>query len=140
MLIDDLKKQNLLALKEKDTSKRAILSVVINKYMILATAKDNKNDLNDLDLIKIILKTLKELEEEKKGYESVGNDLKVEDISHQIDVLKVYTPTMLEKEEIINIINGLENKTVPFVMNYFKTNYLGKVELSLVSKCLKEIV
>ena len=35
MLIDTLKKENLLALKNKDENKRAVLSVIINKYMIL---------------------------------------------------------------------------------------------------------
>lgn len=34
MLIDTIKKENLLALKNKDENKRAILSVIINKYMI----------------------------------------------------------------------------------------------------------
>ena len=41
MLIDELKKENLRALKEKDQIKKGILSVVINKYMILSTDKNH---------------------------------------------------------------------------------------------------
>ena len=69
MLIDTLKKENLLALKNKDENKRAVLSVIINKYMILGYEyKANNKEIGDTELINIISKTLKELEEERKSF------------------------------------------------------------------------
>ena len=35
MLINEIKKANMLALKNKETAKRAAYSVLINKYMLL---------------------------------------------------------------------------------------------------------
>ena len=46
---------------------------------------------------------------------------------------------MLEEAEIKNIILSLDDKSIPSVMKHFKQNYLGKVDMSLVSKTLKEI-
>ena len=44
-----------------------------------------------------------------------------------------------DEEEIKNIIMGLEDKTVPSVMRYFKTNYNGKCDMKVVSSVLKNI-
>lgn len=60
MLIDQLKKENMLALKNKEANKRAVLSVIINKYMVLGyEAKANGKELTDVDLIQIIIRLLK---------------------------------------------------------------------------------
>ena len=59
MLIDTIKKENMIALKEKDQDKRAVLSVIINKYMVLGyEAKAKGKELTDLDLIQIINKMI----------------------------------------------------------------------------------
>lgn len=140
MLIDEIKKENIKALKEKNENKRAVYSIIINKYMIQGYEKKAKNEeMSDDDLIKIIQKTLKELEEEKESY-SKGNRLdKVNDITVQIEEISSYLPKMLNEEEIKSIILSLEDKSVPSVMKYFKTNYSSKCDMALVSKVLKSI-
>ena len=45
---------------------------------------------------------------------------------------------MLEENEILDIINSLEDKSIPNVMKYFKINYAGKCDMSLVSKLAKK--
>jgi uncharacterized protein YqeY len=140
MLIDTLKKENLLALKSKDVDKRAILSVVINKYMVAGyDAKANGEELSDADLVQIINKTLKELDEEREGYVQAKRDESVKKIDHQIEVIKNYLPKMLSEEEIKSIILKLDDKSIPSVMKYFKTNYAGKCDNSLVIKVLKSL-
>ena len=65
MLIDTIKKENMLALKNKDENKRAVYSILINKYMLLGyELKAKGQEIKDDDLLKIIQKTIKELEEE----------------------------------------------------------------------------
>ena len=55
MLIDELKKENLRALKEKDQIKKGILSVVINKYMILSTDKNHlESKVTDEEVLKTV--------------------------------------------------------------------------------------
>ncbi|MDY2727503.1 MAG: GatB/YqeY domain-containing protein [Candidatus Onthovivens sp.] len=140
MLIDTLKKENLLALKSKNENKRAVLSVVINKYMILGyEMKAQGKEPNDDDLIKIISKTLKELEEEKKSFENANRVENAQAIQSQIDCIKAYLPAMLSEKEIKEIILGLEDKSIPSVMKFFKQNYNGKCDMALVSKILKSL-
>ena len=140
MLIDEIKKENLKALKEKNDNKRAIYSVIINKYMILGyEAKANNKEIGDDDLIKIIQKTLKELEEEKESYFKANREDKVKDIETQIDTIKIYLPKMLSEEEIKNIILTLEDKSIPSVMKHFKQNYPSNCDMGLVNKALKSL-
>ena len=140
MLIDQLKKENILALKEKNENKRAILSVVINKYMILGyEAKAKNKELNDADLIQVINKTLKELEEEKSNFLSLNRMDKVNDIDAQINTIKSYVPKMMSEEEIKEVILSLDDKSIPSVMKHFKTNYAGKCDMALVNKVLKSL-
>ena len=140
MLIDEIKKENLKALKEKNDNKRAIYSVVINKYMILGyEAKANNKEIGDDDLIKIIQKTLKELEEEKESYLKANREDKVKDIELQIDTIKIYLPKMLSEEEIKTIILSLEDKSIPSVMKHFKQNYPSNCDMGLVNKVLKSL-
>lgn len=139
MLIDSLKKDNMQALKEKDHPTRAILSVVINRFTQLAIEfKAQGKEIQDSDLLTLIQKICKELEDEKNGYKTVNNLVEVEQISLQEKAIKKYLPTLMSEEEIRNIINNLEDKSLPSVMKHFKINYAGKVDMSVVSKIARE--
>jgi len=46
---------------------------------------------------------------------------------------------MLDETEIINEINALADKTIPSIMKHFKSNFTGRVDMSLVNKIGKEI-
>ena len=140
MLIDTIKKENMIALKEKDQDKRAVLSVIINKYMVLGyEAKAKGKELTDLDLIQIINKTTKELEEEKAGYIQANRSESVSKIDYQIKAISSYLPKMMSEEEIKNIILSLEDKSIPSVMKHFKQNYAGKCDMGLVNKVIKSL-
>ena len=140
MLIDEIKKENLLALKAKDNAKRAVLSIVINKYSILGyEAKANGKEIGDLELINIISKTVKELEEEKSGYVALNREENIKEVDYQINLIKGYLPQMLSEEEIKDIILKLEDKSIPSVMKHFKQNYAGKCDMALVNKVLRSL-
>ena len=140
MLIDQIKKENMIALKEKNNNKRAILSVVINKYMIAGyEAKANEKELTDADLIQIINKTLKELDDEKASFLQVGKEDKAKEIDEQIETIKSYVPKMMTEEEIKEVILSLEDRSIPFVMKHFKANYAGKCDMGIVNKVLKSL-
>ena len=140
MLIDQIKKENMIALKEKNNNKRAILSVVINKYMIAGyEAKANGKELTDADLIQIINKTLKELDDEKASFLQVGKEDKAKEIDEQIETIKSYVPKIMTEEEIKEVILSLEDRSIPFVMKHFKANYAGKCDMGIVNKVLKSL-
>ena len=135
MLLDELKKQNLQAMKDHDADKRAILSVVISKAQVQQVeARAAGKDFSDNQILEIIQKVLKELSDEKAGYEQVGNTDKVNAILRQIEVIKEYLPKQLSEEEICAEIAKLEDKSLPSVMKHFKINFAGRVDMALVSK------
>ena len=138
MIIEEIKKQNMVALKEKNTNARTIYSIISSKYMQATIEARAKNEeIGDPEMIKIIQKTIKELTEEAENYKKVGNEQEFNNINEQKALIEKYLPQMLSEDEIRNIIAGLEDKTVPSVMRHFKTNYNGKVEMKTVSDVLK---
>ena len=140
MLIDEIKQENITAMKEKNTVARNILGIVMNKYMLQTVeARSTGKEIGDAELVKIIQKTIKELTEEKENYLKVGNTEEAEKIELQKNVIEKYLPKMLSEEEIEQIISGLEDKSVPSVMRYFKTNYNGTCDMKTVSAILNKM-
>lgn len=138
MIIDEIKKQNMIALKEKNTNARSIYSILMSKYMAQSIeARARGEEIGDVEMVKIIQKTIKELVEEADNYAKVGNKAEADNIMAQKALIEEYLPKMLSEDEIRKIIEGLEDKTVPSVMRYFKTNYNGKCEMKTVSDVLK---
>ena len=135
MLIDELKKASMEALKNKNKDARAALSVVINKYNLASIElKTQGKEISDTDLVAIIAKTLKELADEKEGYAKVNRLDRVKGIEVQENTLKAYLPKMLSEDEIKDEISKLDDKSIPSVMKHFKTNFAGKVDMGLVNK------
>ena len=140
MLIDEIKKANMQALKDKDKATRAALSTVINKYMLLNVENKAKGkETTDADVISILQKSVKELEEEKNMFVKAARQDKIDEMNIQINAVKKYLPEMMSEDEIRNIISGLEDKSVKSVMAYFKENYAGKVEMAKVSQVLRSL-
>lgn len=140
MLIDTIKKENLLALKNHDDVLRAVYSILISKYNLEGyEAKANGKEIGDPEMIKIIQKTLKELDEEKLSFEKGGREDKVNEIIRQINAISSYLPKMMSEEEIKAVILSLDDKSIPSVMKHFKANYAGKCDMGLVNKVLKSL-
>lgn len=138
MLINDIKKANMLALKEHNQDARASLSVLINKYMLLDVENRAKGkETTDAEVISLIQKSIKELEEEREMFASNSRPEKVESLNRQIDAIKIYLPKMMDEAEIRAIIEKLEDKSIKNVMSTFKKDYAGKVDMSIVSKIAK---
>lgn len=140
MLIDEIKKANMQALKDKDKATRAALSTVINKYMLLNVENKAKGkETTDADVISILQKSVKELEEEKNMFVKAARQDKIDEMNIQINAVKKYLPEMMSEDEIRKIISGLEDKSVKSVMAYFKEDYAGKVEMAKVSQVLRSL-
>ncbi len=140
MLIDDIKKAKIEAMKAKNDDAKNISNVIISKYMLLSIEKKEKGlEMFDVDVISIITKTLKELEEEKQGYAQVNNLARVTSIENQISFISKYLPKMLSEDEIKEEIAKLEDKSITSVMKHFKANFAGKVDMGLVNKVLKSL-
>lgn len=139
MILDDIKKANMQALKDKDQVARGIYSIVMTKAMQQTIIKREKGEeLVDADMVAILQKTIKELGDEADNYTKANNQAKAEEIKTQATILEKYLPQMLSAEEIHDIIAGLEDKSIPNVMKYFKANYAGKCDMKLVQEELRK--
>lgn len=137
MLLDDIKKANIQAMKDKDSQARNILGILLNKIKLAEIAKRGQADtaMTDAEITAILQKTVKELNEEMDGYKKAGYTERVADIQKQMDVTKGFLPQMLSEKEIKDIIATLEDKSLPSVMKHFKANYNGKCDMTLVKSC-----
>lgn len=140
MLFDDLKKENMNAMKNHDTLKRGILPVLINKCMLESIElKAKGSELKDENVLQIISKTMKELDDEANTFKSAGREEKYNELMAQKDYIASFLPKQLTKEEIKEIIESLPDKSVPTVMKHFKANYSGKCDMKLVNEVLKSL-
>ncbi len=140
MIIDEIKKANMEALKEKDNSKRTAYSMLMNKYMLAGIElKAQGKEIGDTDMIGLIQKAVKELDEELEIYKKAGRAESVLDIENQKKAISVYLPQMMSKEEIKSEIEKLDDKSIGAVMKHFKANFAGKCDMRDVQEVLKNL-
>lgn len=140
MIIEEIKRANIQAMRDRDSGARAIYSIVINKHLMATVdARTSGKDVDDGEVLRIVQKTIKELEEERDNYARVGHADEVEAIEYQKKLLEKYLPQMLTEDEIKDIIDTLDDKTVPSVMRHFKSNYNGFCDMKVVSNVLKNM-
>ena len=140
MLIDELKKANIEAMKVRNADARAALSVVLTRYKLQEVElRSAGKEIGDAECLSIIQKVLKELNDEKEGYLKVNNSQRAEAITRQEDTLKGYLPKQLSEQEIRDEINKLADKSMPSIMKHFKANFAGKVDMSLVSSIARNL-
>ena len=148
MIIDEIKKDNLQAMKDKNALARAIYGVVTNKVMLLniELKKDGK-ELVDADVVQILQKTIKELTEEKENYIKAGNTAEAENVEAQKELLVKYLPKMLSEDEIKSVVasiiasTGAQSvKDMGKVMSSLKTEYAGKMDFGKASGIIKSLL
>ncbi len=138
MLIDQIKKANLEAMKERNQNKKNIMSLLIARYVALKTDGSNK-EITDADVVSLIMKVKKELEEERDGYLKANREEQAKNITEQMSAIEPFLPKMLSEGEINEIIASLPDKSIPSVMKYFKANYAGQADMSLVNKLARGV-
>lgn len=140
MLIDEIKKANMMAMKNHDQQTRTALSIVVNKYMLVNIENKAKGvETTDADVIGIIQKTVKELVEEAENYAKVGNTEEQQNVLAQKNAVEKFLPQMMSKEEIKAEILTLSDKSIGSVMKHFKQNFAGKCDMRDVQEVLKNL-
>ena len=140
MIIDEIKKRNMQAIKDRDANARAILGIIMNKYLLLNVEKRAKNEeVTDADMVSLLMKTIKELADESEVYEKAGRMEQAKEIDEQKKLIEIYLPKMMSEDEIREEICKLEDKSIGSVMKHFKMNFAGKCDMELVQEVLKTI-
>jgi uncharacterized protein YqeY len=133
MLIDEIRKANVEALKAHDEAAKSVFGLIISRYLELKT-NGSGNDVTDADVLAIIVKFDKELDEEKEGYVKAGRTESAKKVEEEKKALARFLPKLMSETEIRAVIATLPDKSLPSVMRYFKEKYAGKADMSLVSK------
>ncbi|HPG92108.1 MAG TPA: GatB/YqeY domain-containing protein [Clostridia bacterium] len=140
MILDEIKKANIQALRDHNENARNILGVVLNKIKLCEISKrELKQDITEPDVVAILQKSLKELAEEKEGYEKVGNEQRAKTIAEQAEIVEAFMPKLMSEKEIKDVILSLSDNSLPFVMKHFKENFAGKCDMRLVQQVLKSL-
>ena len=140
MIIDEIKKANMQALKEHNDSKRTAYSMLMNKYMLVGIElKAQGKEIGDADMVQIIQKAVKELDEELEIYKKAGREDGAQDVLAQKEAISAYLPKMMSKDEILAEINKLSDKSIGSVMKHFKANFAGKCDMRDVQEVLKSL-
>lgn len=144
-LLTQLRKDNMQAMKDKDTLKKGVLSLVISA--IALAEKENKVVLEKNDELKFIQKELKQT---KETLESIPADRMqtIAETKQKIAILEQYLPTQLTSEQIQQIIetfmreNQLEalKKNQGQIMKHVLGEYKGQVDGKLVNQVLATIL
>ena len=138
MIYNKIKTDMMQALKEKRISDKETLGFLFSQLKNKAIEL-RVNELEDKDSFQVIQKFVKSLKEEKESYEKAGRLNALESFDNQINLVESYLPKQLNEDEIKNIISNLDNKDIPNIMKYFKTNYNGEVDMKLVNQLAREV-
>lgn len=138
MLIDDIKKAKLEAMKNHDEAAKSIYSILISRYSERATSA-NAKEITDADVVNMIKKLDKELDEERAAYLAASREEQAKNIELQKKALAPYIPASMSEEEIRKIIDSLPDKSIKAVMAHFKANYPTSVDMGLVSKVARGV-
>lgn len=125
------------ARKDKNEINKSILGLLYNALKNKAIEL-RVDELTDADSSSIIKKVSKQLDEEIESNVKVNRTEKANELTYQKNLIQEYLPKQLSEDEIKTILNTLEDKAIPSVMKYFKTNYNGLVDMSLVSKLARQ--
>ena len=126
--------------RDNQNTHQSPVTVTTSKAKLIEVELRSKGQmLEEKDVFDVIQKTIKELHDEKEGFIKVNNLERVAAIDKQEAVLNSYLPKQLTKEEVLAIIATLEDKSLPSIMRLFKTQYAGKVNMSLVSEIARSL-
>ncbi|MBQ0017345.1 MAG: GatB/YqeY domain-containing protein [Clostridiales bacterium] len=140
MLIDEIKKAKIEAMKARDEATKVALAIVENKYMLFNIENKAKGvDTTDADVVAILQKTIKELTEEAENYKKVNHLEDEQAVLAQRSAVEKFLPKMMSKDEIKAEIMKLDDKSIPTVMKYFKANFAGKCDMRDVQEVLKSL-
>lgn len=144
-LLLQLRKENMQAMKDKDTLKKGVLSLVISS--IALAEKEKGVTLSEADELVYVQKELKQTKDALASTPSSRQDL-IDECNRKIAILESYLPKQLSADEIKDAIElifsekGLERskKSQGVIMKEMMAKFKGQVDGKLVSKVLGEIL
>ncbi len=141
--IDDMQKEILTAMKEKDTLKLNVLKMV--KGAIQLEKINNGRELNDELFIDVVVKQIKERNESIEEFKRGNRQDLVDKTQAEIDILNTYLPEQLSEEEvdktieeIFALVKPTSQKDMGAIMKEATAKLKGKADMKMVSTKIKD--
>ena len=141
--IDDMQKEILTAMKEKDTLKLNVLKMV--KGAIQLEKINNGRELNDELFIDVVVKQIKERNESIEEFRRGNRQDLVDKTQAEIDILNTYLPEQLSEEEVDKTIEEIfaevkptSQKDMGAIMKEATAKLKGKADMKMVSTKIKD--
>lgn len=108
-----LKEKLLADLKEAMQNKEIIRknTVQMIRAAILQVEKDKQIKLNDEQIVEVIAKESKKRKDSLKDYEKSGRQELINQLKEEIEIVAEYLPKQLSREEIVDIVKKVIEKT-----------------------------
>lgn len=100
-MVEKLKRELILALKEKDTVKVSTLRMLLSE---VKNAQIDKPDFNDADFIGVVFKSAKKRKESIAAFKKAGRVDLVEKEEKELDILSKYLPQQMNAQELEKIV------------------------------------
>lgn len=144
-LLTELRKANMQAMKDKDTVKKGVLSLVISS--IALAEKESGETLSKEEELVYVQKELKQTRETLAETPENRTDL-IEETKTKIAILESYLPKQLTEDEIKTVIEGIlaekglepTKKSQGPVMKEIMAKYKGQTDGKTVNKVLSTIL
>lgn len=145
VLLKQLRKDNMQAMKDHDTVKKAVLGMVISG--IALGEKEKGVELSEADELTYVQKELKQTRDALEQTPADRTDL-IEETKKKIEILESYLPKQLSEEEIKTVIEGVlsdkglepTKKAQGPVMKEIMAKYKGQVDGKVVNKVLATLL
>lgn len=139
MLLDDIKRANMQALKNHDELVHQVLPLVMAKAIEKTVAlRSEGKTLTDEDVIACIRKLSAEYDESIVDFKAAGRDETVAILEKKKEILASYLPRLMSEDEIRKEIALLPDRSLGAVMAHFKKELSGKADLAQVARIARE--
>jgi uncharacterized protein YqeY len=154
-LIDEIKRDQLIARKSKNGVAATLLTTLIGEATQIGKNKGNRES-TDSEVVSVVQKFVKNINEtitalsapnHKHTPESLdSNRMKISVLDTEKEILAAYLPKQLTKDQMVATINQLiaegviarEMKSKGLVMKHFKDNFTGQYDGSVLAISVDE--
>lgn len=144
MLKEELKKNEIAAMKARDKQKVSVLRLV--NAEIKAYEVNERKDATDEVVIKIIEKQIKQLKETLQYSIQLNDEAKIEEGNFAITLLTPYLPAQLSDEEVLEMLKDIISKgnygpaDMGKIMKEIMPMVNGKFDRSKINPMVKDIL
>ena len=143
MKIDDLRKDMVVAMKEKNKQKKDAISSLIDAIKKVAIDQGVRDNITDELVDKVILKELKSCKEQIDSCPQDRTEL-LNEYKMREEYIKQYAPKLLDKNEILKIINEkfkeiVETKNKGQIMKTIMPEFKGKADGKVINEIIEEL-